>query len=147
MGFDTDLVAGVAQLLATASIGLTWHADGTPYAANEIGLYDSEVPATPDDAVTVSTYGLGDDAVYADSIRGLQIRSRRAGADPRPARDLDDLVADTLLGLFPTTLPTGIRIVTLVRTSGTTLGQDDNLRWTQLSNFTLELYRPGPHRL
>lgn len=147
MGFDTDLVAGFAQLLAEADIGLTWHPDGTAYAADTIGLYDSAVPPTPDDVVTLTAYGLGDAATYADSTRGLQVRTRRAGQDPRPSKDLDDDIFDVLAGLYPTTLPTGIRIKTLVRSSSTPLGQDDNQRWERVSNYVLTLHRPAPHRL
>lgn len=146
MGFDTDLVAGFAQLLAAADIGLDWHPDGTPYTSG-IGIYDSDVPPSPDDVVTLTAYGLGDGPTYADSTRGLQIRVRSAGADPRVSRDMDDAIADVLIGLYPMTLPTGIYVKTLERTSSTPLGQDDNRRWSRSSNYALGLWRPSQHRL
>lgn len=145
----TDLVEGFAQLLAAevdSAQHLTWQASGA-YASTATGIYVFAVPATPDRILTLSIYGLGDDAAYGDSDCGLQVRSRSVGADPRDAIALDDAVADVLLGRFPLDLPTGVHVQTLTRLNGPmSLGQDDNLRWSFVSNYTLGLHRPGAHR-
>lgn len=161
MSFTTDLVVGFAQLLADADVGFIWQPDGayvvgedygyggyeTAYGNGGTGLFVMGVPSIPDRLVTLSPYPLGDDAVYADSLAGLQVRSRAAGEDPRGVMDLDDTVADVLLGRFPMTLPTGVHVTTLERTSATPLGQDANQRWSWSSNYRLGLHRPGTHRL
>lgn len=149
MSFDTDLVAGFAQLLV-ADLDEAWNAAWRPtgaYEADETPIFDSVLPATPNRIITLTTYGLGDDAVLADSDTGLQVRTRSIDADPRDVKDLDDAIADVLLGRFPMTLTGGIRVQTLTRASWTPLGQDDNKRWHRSSNYLLGLHRPGPHRL
>ncbi|HMC70986.1 MAG TPA: hypothetical protein VKJ07_17650, partial [Mycobacteriales bacterium] len=60
---------------------------------------------------------------------------------------LDDAVFDVLAGRWPTSLPNGLHVVTLTRTSTTSLGLDENQRWSHVSNYTAEVYRPGPSRL
>lgn len=147
MSFTKDILTGFAVLLSSASIGLTWRPDGTAYAAGETGILLRAVPPEPDRIVTLSTYGLGDEATYADSTVGLQVRTRSGSPDPTDVDSMDDAIADVLLGNYPLTLSTGVRIVTLIRSSTVSLGQDDSKRWGQSSNYTLGLYRPGPHRL
>ena len=146
MSFTTDVGEGFAQLLAAEVTGLAWQTTGT-YAANVTGIYIAVVPPTPNRIVTLTVYGLGDDAAYAESTTGMQVRTRSAAADPRDVHDLDDAIADALLGRYPMTLPNGIRVETLIRTSATPLGQDDNQRWEHTANYSLGLYRPGAHRL
>lgn len=149
MSFDSDIVAGFAVLLAAdvdASWAVTWRPTGA-YQAGETPIFDSAVPPTPDRIITLTTYGLGDHPVLSDSDIGLQVRTRSEGADPRDVKDLDDAIADALLGRFPMTLSTDIRVQTLVRASWAPLGQDGNQRWNRVSNYNLGLYRPGPHRL
>jgi len=146
VSFTTDVGEGFAQLLAAGVSGLAWQTSGT-YATNVTGIYIAVVPPNPDRIVTLTVYGLGDDATYADSSAGLQVRTRSAGQDPRDAYTLDDAIADVLLGRYPLTLPNGIHVQTLMRTSSTPLGEDDNQRWEHSSNYGLELYRPGTHRL
>lgn len=149
-GPDTALLEGVALLLAAEvdpSWSLAWVTTGE-YATDQTGIYAFLVPAVPNRIVTLSSYGLGDDAVYADTTTGLQVRTRSAGQDPRDATDLDAAIADVLLGRYPFDLATGVHIQTAQRTSGpTSLGQDDNLRWEFSSNYSLGLHRPGTHRL
>lgn len=145
MSFLNDLVTGVAELLADSSIGLTWQPSGA-YAAGATGIFIMAVPASPNRLVTLSAFVLSDDASLSDSEIGLQIRSRSAGADPRDVYTLDDSIAGVLLGNYPLTLPTGIRIVTLIRSSATPLGQDDRQRFEWASSYTLQVHRPSTHR-
>lgn len=149
MGFDNDLQAGFAQLIATdidPTLQVAWRPTGN-YQTTETGIYIRHVPALPNRVIVLSSYGLSDDPVYADSDVGLQVHSRGAGEDPRDGETLDGAVADVLLGRFPLTLSTGVRVVTLVRSSSAPLGQDDNRRWSYVSNYTLGLHRPALHRL
>lgn len=147
-GFLTDLATGFAVLLAVDdALGLTWRPNGSMYTADELGVTVMAVPPSPDGLVTVSPYPLSDDATFADSDIGLQIRSRAAGEDPRTVLDLDDAIADALLGRWPLTLSTGIRVVTLERSSSASFGQDAAKRWSRSSNYLLRLHRPGTHRL
>jgi hypothetical protein len=150
VSYEDDIAEGFAQLLAAETDPaqlLTWQASGV-YPASVTGIYIYAVPATPDRIVTLSLYGLGDGAMYGDSETGLQVRCRSAGQDPRDATGLDSAIADVLLGRYPLDLPTGVHVQTLVRANGpTSLGPDDNQRWSFTSNYTLGLHRPGPHRL
>jgi hypothetical protein len=147
--FEIDLCEGVAELLAAdvdATQNVAWSDTGV-YPAGKTGIYILAVPAIPNRIITLSTYGLGDDAVYGDSDVGLQVRTRSAAADPRDVQRLDAAIFDVLVGRFPFTLATGVRVQTLVRSSAVSLGQDDNLRWSFAANYRLSLHRPGTHRL
>lgn len=144
--FTRELVDGMAVLLAGAGINLTWRSTGA-YSASETAIVVGGLPQSPDRAVGLTPYPLGDDAVFSDSDCGLQIRSRVATPDLRDVFDLDDAIADVLLGRFPFTLTTGVVVQTLVRTSAVSLGRDDNLRAEWSSNYTLGLHRPGQFRL
>lgn len=149
MSFLTDLCEGFAQVIAAdADPGqnLLWQSAGA-YPSGKTGIFIAHVPPSPSRLLTLTAYWLADDAVYGDSTFGLQARSRSVGQDPRDVYALDDAVADVLLGRWPMTLPTGIRIETLMRSSSTSLGLDAKQRWSHVSNFTGELHRPGPHRL
>lgn len=146
MSTTTDIGEGFAQLLAAEVTGLAWAPTGA-YATNVTGIYIEVVPPTPNRIVTLTVYGLGDDGAYADSTVGLQVRCRSAGHDPRDVHDLDDAIADVLLGRYPLTLPNGITVQTLIRSSATPLGQDDNQRHEHSSNYTAGLHWPGTHRL
>jgi hypothetical protein len=147
MSFLTDLVTGFAALLDGASIGLTWNADGSAYAVDETGIYVGNAPLDVDRAVVLMPYPLTDDPSLSDSEVGMQVRSRSAAQDPRDVFDLDDAVADVLLGNYPLDLATGIRVVTLIRSSSVSLGQDDRRRWQWASSYPLSLHRPSLHRV
>lgn len=141
---------GWAQYLADASIGLTWHPTDQ-YDPATVGIWLAAFPADPtfdaSTAVVLTPYPLADDATLANSTVGLQIKSRAPGRDPRAVWALDDKIANRLLGNFPLTLPTGVRIETLTRTSSTSLGQDDKNRWTWSSSYPCQAHRPGAFRL
>jgi hypothetical protein len=146
--FLNCLCAGLAEYLVAADIGLAYSEDGI-YTAQQSGITVMAVPPAPSRLVALTPYPLGDDPTLSDSIIGLQIRTRSAGVDPRDVLELDDAIADQLLGNFPLQLANGVQITSLVRTSAVSLGQDDATppRWGWSSNYRLTVYRPGPHRL
>lgn len=162
MSYLTDLVEGFAQLLAAGNLGLVWSPSGVytdgldygqgPYGSGDFGtggtaIVVMAIPQSPSRLVSLTPYLLGDNPTLSDSDAGLQIRSRSAAADPRDVFDLDDSIADFLLGNFPLLLPTGISVSTLVRSSAVSLGQDDSKRWEWSSNYALQLHRPSLHRV
>lgn len=149
MSFLTDLVEGFAQLLVAnvnSAQNLAWAPTGV-YPADKTGLFVAAVPPTPNRIVTLTPYPLSDDPSLSDSEIGMQIRSRSAAEDPRDVFALDDAIFDALAGNYPLDLATGIRVVTLTRSSSVSLGQDDNRRWQWASSYPLSLHRPSLHRV
>lgn len=145
MSFTNDLLAGFAQELAAASVGLTWQPAGM-YPANATGIFILSVPADPSRLVALAVTWLNADPAQAISRGQLNVRSRSAGADPSDVLLLDDSVQGVLLGNYPITLPTGVRVSSLAYLGGGSLGQDDNQRWGWSSNYVLDVYRPSTHR-
>lgn len=145
-GFNTLLAKGVAELLATAVPSLTWRADGSVYQAGETAVVIGKMPASPDRCVALTPYPLSDDPALSDSTVGLQVRCRGERGSTVDASDLDDLIADQILGLYPVDLTGGIRVTTLMRRSGVPLGVDDENRPEQTSNYELGVWRPSVHR-
>lgn len=145
MGFETDLLTGIAQLLATASIG-TWRATGV-YTASETGIVLDNVPATPDRIITLSDYTVSDDSTLSDSVIGVQVRTRWVGQNPSLVKDLDGLIFDLLHGMPSKTLVGGVHVVSCFRNSGASLGQDANTRWMRSSNYYLTVHRPSTNRI
>ncbi len=144
MGYTTDLLIGLAQILAADGIGV-WHTDGT-YADNATGIVLNVVPQSPAAVVVLSTYSVGDDPIHADSVTGVQIRTRTPGEDPRPTDDLADAIFDLLQGAADLNLG-GVAVQLVWRQSWTPLGADGNRRHERSDNYYLQTWRPGPNRL
>ncbi len=141
---QTELITGVAQVLAAAGLGV-WRPDGSAYQAGETAIVDTDVPDRPDRLIVLTTYPV-DDEVGTDTTVGLQVRTRAAGADPRPCRDLDDHVFELLHGRTDWRLPTGVHVVSCLRRSSANLGTDQSGRWERSSNYYLLTHWPAPFR-
>ena len=144
MGFESDLLTGIAQLLATAGLG-TWRDTGI-YTTAETGIVFDTVPQSPDRVITLTDYVVSDDPALSDSVIGVQVRTRWGGQDPRPVKDLDGGIFDALHGLEGVTLTGGVHIVSMFRRSGTSMGQDTNNRWGRSSNYYATVHRPSINR-
>ena len=134
-GPTTDLLDGLMDAC---------EARGVPLGA----LYGTGLPdgvGVPDTVAAFADYSPSDDPSSADSMTMVQVRVR--SQDPSEGRDLDDQIADALLGRFPVTLSTGIRLQAIERTSGAPIGRDSVGRWERTSNYQVRYHRPGPHRL
>ncbi len=148
MGFQTDLLKGLAAYLASAGIGATWKASGV-YGKTDTAIVLRTVPETPDRVITLSTYGVDDDPSLSDSVLGIQVRCRYAGANPTGADDLADAIYSVLHGKAGLVVGAGAHAVTIVlclRQSAASLGQDANLRWMNTQNFYATTHRPSANR-
>lgn len=142
MDFESDLLAGVAELLAADGVA-EWDPTGT-YTDNEIGIVIGPPSQSPASLVALATYNNSDDPGGADSTVFLQVRSRAPDDDPRKANALSGGVFNSLQGLRATV--NGIRIVYGKRNSSAPLGVDGNGRQERTDNYELMVHRPSPHR-
>ncbi len=142
MGFTSDLLAGVAQLLDAEDVAV-WEPSGA-YTNNQIGIVIGPPSQSPPSLVALATYNNTDDPAASDSTVFLQARVRGPDDDPRKADDLADAVFDALQGLRATV--NGIRIVYGKRNSTYPLGIDGNGRQERSDNYDLMVHRPSPHR-
>lgn len=145
MGFSTDLLTGLAQLLEDKSIG-AWRPDGTPYAAGETPIILGDVPQAPDRVITLTAYVVDDDPSLSDSVLGVQARYRTTGREQRATDDLADDVFDAWHGLHDVVLSTGVHVVELLRRSGAPLGKDASNRWSRSDNYYATVHRPSANR-
>ena len=110
------------------------------------GLHTDGLPPEPGLAVSLSLYPVDEDPVLNDVVVGLQTVSRGEPADRWQAADLDDALFVELEGAHDLVWG-GIPILLVQRRSGTSLGQDGNRRWEQVSNYWVTTTRPTPNRV
>lgn len=140
-GWTSRLIAGLAQHIADAGIGVWRPPPGAAYAAGEVGILDRAVPPVPDRVITLAMYPVGQ--AYqglADVTVGVQIRTRGT-TDPRVCDDLADALYDLLDSASGLRLG-GIAVVQLYRQSYASLGQDNNNRWERSDNYYVDAMRP-----
>jgi len=143
-GFNTDLLTGLAELLAAGGLGATWNpSGGFPPLALAVVL--ATVPEAPERVITLTAYSVSDDPSLSNSVVGVQVRCRWGGKDPRPVDDLQDAIYNLLHGKTNFMLGT-VPVVECLRHSAIGLGQDGNLRWYNSANYYLTVHRPSTHR-
>lgn len=140
MGYTSDLMGGLAQLLADNNLGV--YRTSPPYGATDVGIVFESMPDAPDFALCLTEYPVDDD-VTTDAITAVQIRMR-AGADPVALMDLRDGVRDLLHNRRGYSLGS-VRVAVSWRQSETLLGQDAHGRNERTSNFYFQTTRPSPH--
>ena len=140
--FDVAFRAGFGQLLAAQGVG-NWGS----FTSGQTGIVDGALPASPDNALALMSYGISDDPTNSDSVIGLQVSTRGAGQDPRPTARLTGKVYDQLHGLTNVVLPGGVFVVQCYRQSWASIGQDANSRWREVSNFYATVHRPSKYRV
>jgi hypothetical protein len=140
--FDVEFRAGFGQYLAAQEIG-EW---GGPFSLTDTGIVDGGLPSTPENAIALASYSISDDPTNSDSVIGLQVTVRAKGQDPRPTGRMTSKVYDQLHGMTSVRLPGGVYVVQCYRQSWTSLGQDENNRWREVSNFYVTVHRPSKFR-
>ena len=147
--FLEDFTGGYAQLIANAGLGFVYADTYTPtdWAIGLMAFPQAIGNVDIDTAVAFAPYPLTDNPTMNMTEVGLQVKCRAAGRDPRIVWRMDDAISNVLLGNYPITLPTGVRVATLQRTSSGSLGQDDSERWLWTSNYPCNVFRPTLHRV
>lgn len=143
MGFTTQLLTGVAQLL-DAETDAVWKTPPAVYDDTDIGIVLGVPTQSPRSLIALAAYGNTDDPAASDSTMQLQVRLRGADADPTGADDLADAVFDALQGLRADL--NGVRLVYGRRASTLPLGVDGNGRQERSDNYDLMVHRPSTHR-
>lgn len=140
MGFSTNLLAGLAELLDAAGVG-TW---GGPFTPSDTAITVDALGATPDKGIALTLYDVEHDA-GTDSVMGLQCRVRGTPNNRTAAKDILDAIFDTLHGLEHATIG-GVPVVRIWWQSGANLGPDSANRPEHTANYYLQLTRTGTHR-
>lgn len=130
-----SLLQDLAARLAVAGVA-RWSPSGAYGAGSLPAIFLGAVPASPDAAITLTAYPVEPGIGAEDTVTGVQVRTRTAGADPRTTWDLDDAIFSILHGLTNTTIA-GRRVTQVRLRSGASLGQDDSKRWSWSSNYYL----------
>lgn len=145
-GFSTLLLEGLATHLAAGSIGATYRTSGV-YDVLELGIVLGSVPQAPDRVITLTAYDSEENPALSDSRMRVQVRCRAEGADKRKVDDIDDAIFDLLQNRLDLTLSTGVKVGQIHKVSGpTSLGQDENHRWSLSSNYLVSAWRPSANR-
>lgn len=144
--FSALLIDGFAQLLADADAQFAWQ-PADAYSPSDTGIGRMAFPAQCKRAVAVGIYPLSADPTLSQSLIGVQFMSRSPSQDPRDVMSMDDSIQSTFLGLFPITLPTGLRVSSLVWNNGGSLGRDaQDIGWLWASSFHANVNRQSAHR-
>jgi minor capsid protein len=143
MSWTRNLAHGLAEHLAAAGIGV-YRPTGV-YRDDEVGIVIGTVPASPARVLVLTPYPLADDVDQADSVLGVQVRTRSGGPDPREALDRLDAVFDELHGA--THLDLGGALVHLAqRTASVPMSRDQSGRYEHADTYQLTAHRPTRHR-
>lgn len=142
--WTTNLLTGLAEILAAGVEDAAWRPDGPAYTSDEVGILMRSIPQQPDRVITLSPYPVASPVGMADVVQGVQIRCRGT-VDPRVCEDLADEIFDLLDSASRLTLG-GVAVVQIYRQSYTSLGQDGNGRWESSSNYYVEAMRATAHR-
>lgn len=97
--------------------------------------------------IGLSAYPLTEDPTLGIASLGIQVMARVASQDVRDVRALIGPIEEHVLGRYPITLPSGVRINTLTAGPSTSLGMDDSQRQIWASSYPCTAMRPTAHRL
>ncbi|MFS0695130.1 minor capsid protein [Streptomyces nitrosporeus] len=141
-GYTTNLVEGLADLLAASGLG-TYGPPDEPYPATGTAIVLYVMPAAPDAVICLTPYPI-EDTGGADVVTAVQVRMRAPGADPRAVTDMADAVRDVLHGREHYRCR-GVPVALSWRQSQAWLGPDATRRHEITANYYARTTRPGPY--
>lgn len=141
MGAATDISNGIANLLASAGLGITFTPSGV-YTSGQTALVMKVVPTTPDRVVVLSVIPMSDDLSAPSGQVFVQIRTRGLPNNPLDVDDLADSIRPILHGLKGLVWGS-VHLVQMFRNNAVTLGQDESKRWERVDDYTLDVEYPA----
>ncbi len=140
MSWMTDIRKHIASVTASQSGGLfVFRATGA-YQAGEVGIYGQVMPETPDEAISMTVYGVSESS---DTILNVQFMLR-ASSESR-LDEFEDAVSNCWSWAWNSKL-NDTTIVGSSLSSGAALGQDSNNRVRKSLNYRMIVDRPLTHR-
>lgn len=140
MSWTTDLLDGLARLIAGAGVGV--YRDTGIYTTGEVGITVTAVPDQPDQIIAITPYDVDSTSGTTDVVQGVQFRFR-AGPDPRVVIDREDVVFELLHGREHTEVG-GVHVALTWRQSSAWIGKDPRGRNELTANYYLRAVRPAP---
>lgn len=142
--FETDLLTGLAELLAAESIG-NWSPDGiAPAGRPTITL--RQTPASPDETITLNAYLETADVRLTDSMTAVNLRVRGT-RDPSSCSAVAGAIYSALHALGRATLgtaPDQVMVTDVQYRSAVQVGPDQNGRHVRSLNYYVLHNRPHP---
>jgi hypothetical protein len=144
MSFMTDLRHAIAQVTADESDGVITFKSSGKYLANEIGIYSTVMPETPDNAVAMTLYTVSDNLPDAETVIACQFVYRSKSVAVLDS--IEDALANVWTARQGGNLGS-IKLVMAAWSSGASIGQDSNDRLARSANYYLTVNRPNPNRI
>lgn len=135
-----DLLDGIARAIDAA--GIAQYRPDAPFQAGDVPITFKSMPANPDRAVTLSTYGNSDHPTIPLGQRRLQVRVRGIAGDSLDADAIADAVFETLHGLTHQQYGS-VHVIQILRASTVPLGLDDLQRDERSDNYALDVNPPA----
>lgn len=139
-GYTSQLLDGIAGLLADAGVGL-WQPDGV-IDNPDTGIFRGVMPDQPERALGLTAYPV-EDTDLTDTITGVQIRMR-AGRDPDAIDDMADEVWNALHNRRHYVI-NGVPVALSWRQSQAWIGQDAHGRMELTANYYFRTTRAGTY--
>lgn len=141
MSETSDILDGAAQLIANAGAAV-YHADGTPYADTDTGIFFKGMPDKPDRCLVLATYTVqGESPAGTTATIGLQVRSRGLANPVTDVDDLADAAKNALQGATGLTWGS-VTVAQIRRMTMVPAGMDPLKRWERFDNFYLDVDLP-----
>lgn len=141
MSVTTDLLEGIAGMIAGAGLGVTFSPTGV-YTASQTGVFMMMMPAAPDRVVTLTAVNQGDDISMPLGQVMVQVRGRGLPNRPTDVVKLLDDIFDVLHGA--TNLVFGsATVIQMNRKVSVPMGMDDSKRWERADQYYLDVDFPA----
>ena len=146
--FEQRVLEGFATVLAAnpdATVPLAYSVDPEyVFTAGQVAIVLDTWPESTGGIVEITDYTVTDDPSLSNSVIGVQVTiwHKDRLTVKAIAADVFNLIHGRARGMLGT-----ITLVSALRTSGTSLGQDSNERQGRVENYYLGVYRPSTNRL
>jgi hypothetical protein len=144
MSFLTDLRHAIAETTANESDGLITFKSSGKYLSNEIGVYSTVLPETPDNAIAVTLYTVSDNLPDGETVIACQFMFRSKSIATLDS--IEDAIANVWTARLGGNLG-NIKLVMAAWSSGASIGQDSNDRLARSVNYYLTVNRPNQNRI
>jgi len=144
MSFLTDLRHAIAETTADESDGVLTFKPSGKYLSNEIGIFSTILPESPDNAVAMTLYVVRDNIPDGDTIIACQFKMRSKSIATLDS--IEDAIANVWTARLGGNLG-NIKLVMAAWSSGASIGQDSNDRLARSANYYLTVNRPNQNRI